>query len=44
MSKYTYTDGYMVTIHDIFLVYTILGNKMSLVNVRKIYKAIIEIY
>lgn len=28
------------TIHNVFLEYTILPNKMSLVNVRKIYKAI----
>lgn len=44
MSKCTYTNGYILTIYDIILVYTIWTSKMSLTNARKIYKAIIEIY
>lgn len=37
----------MLTIHDVCLEYTILANKMSLINVGKIYKAIehiVEMY
>lgn len=40
MSKYSYTAGYMLTIYAVFLEYTILGNKTSLMNAGKMYKAI----
>lgn len=40
VTKYSYTAGYMLTIHHVFLEYTILANKMSLMNVGKIHKAI----